>query len=188
MATNNLQNAADYKTFHSSVLSVTNVDRAGAAADDVIRSLIDQMKAKWGTVYKSQPINWRIWASRIARQPAPEHPRLIADGPPFELIHLFEHSPVQPVPVLEHVRQDNSTALTVLADMKEQLQRLEDFTARQFESFRQAVSVQLRAFHENIDRHICVAEALHAGLQPMERPDNLARLQGIPNQPDVDHQ
>ena len=63
-----------------------------------------QLKNKWDTVCKSQAINWRIWASRIARQPPPEHTRLIAQGPPFELIHLFEHSPVQPEPVLEYLR------------------------------------------------------------------------------------
>ena len=143
----NLQTASDYNIFQSSVLSVSNIDRAGAAAEEVIRSLIDQLQEAWDTVYKSQQINWRIRASRIARQPAHEHSHLIAHGPPFELIHLFEHSPVQVVPLLDSVRQDNSTSPTVLADVKEeQLQRLEEFTAQQLSACRDSMTVQLRAF------------------------------------------
>ena len=185
---NQLQNAADYKLFQSSVLSVCQVDRSGAAADEVIQSLITQLRSKWDVVYKSQPINWRIWASRIARQPQPEHIRLIAEGPPFELIHLFEYSPMQPELVLEHLRQDNFTSLTILADVQEQLRRLEEFSPRRIEECREAIAVQLQYFRENVERHVRVAQALHQGLQPEEMSDNLERFQFIPNQPDVDHQ
>ena len=42
------KNAADYKLFQSSVLSVFQVDRSGAAADEVIQSLITQIEEQMG--------------------------------------------------------------------------------------------------------------------------------------------
>lgn len=76
----------------------------------------------------------------------------------------------------------------MLTDVNEQLRSLEEFAIRQVDSCRESIAVRLQLFRENIDRHVRVAQALHAGLRPDERADSLERLQGAPNQPDVDHQ
>ena len=97
------------------------MDRAGAAAEEVTRTIIDRLKDKWATVYQSQPINWLIWASRIARQATSAHEALILQPPPMGIIHLFEHSPMQDGPLVSLLRDDNTTALAILEDFDEQL-------------------------------------------------------------------
>lgn len=183
-----LQNAAEYKAFLSCTTSAAQVDRAGAAAEEVVRTIIDRLKDKWATVYQSQPINWRIWASRIARQPTAAQDGLISQPPPMEIIHLFEHSPMQHGPLFTVLREDNTTSLAILEDFDEQLRRLEEYSQRQIEICRKNIAVQIQSLREGVARHKRVAEALYSMLQAQERPDNRRRLTIIPNQDDVDHQ
>ncbi|XXQ40019.1 Uncharacterized protein PBTT_10501 [Plasmodiophora brassicae] len=183
-----LRNASDFKKFQASVFSAPQLDRARAAADEQVRAIERQLKDHWGTVYQSQSANWRIWASRIAREPVTRRAALIEDPPPYEIVHLFEHSPLQNGPLLTTLREDNSTTLAILDTMDDHLQEFQDFIHRQIEAFRDSVGCQMRQMRDTVRRHRRVAEALRASLHPEELPDNLNRLQRAPNQSDVDHE
>ena len=74
-----------------------------------------------------------------------------------------------------------------MADIREQLRCLEEYATNQIEQCREEIGKQLKFVQQNVERHIRVAQALHAGLRPEERSDNLERLQFAPNQPDIDH-
>lgn len=60
----NLQLAAE---FRSQCLDPVAIDRAGAAAEGVITSIMASIKSRWTHVLQGQEISWRRWATVIAK-------------------------------------------------------------------------------------------------------------------------
>eukprot|EP00474_Spongospora_subterranea_P004523 CRZ04981.1 hypothetical protein [Spongospora subterranea] len=89
----NVQTLAQYSDFQAAVLEPAEADRAGAASNDVVSTIMNQLRNRWGTTYMSQSINWQIWANSISIEPINRHEALIAQPPPMDIIHLFRHSP-----------------------------------------------------------------------------------------------
>jgi hypothetical protein len=172
----NLQTAAHYAEFQAAVVEPATVDRAGAASNDVISTIVNQLRERWGTTYVSQSINWQIWANSISTQPAYRHGALVSEPPPMDIIHLFRHSPTDGDVIVASLRQDNTTSLAILDDV---LQQVHDFE--------EMICSRLAALRGNLERHRRTATALRSALQPEERRDSQAILSDIPNMPDLDH-
>ena len=123
----NVQTSAKYSEFQASVLEPAQVDRAGAATNDSVFSIMNQLRDRWGTIYVSQSINWHIWANSRSTEPSNRQATLIAQLPPIEIIHLFRHSPTDSEVLLSSLREDNNTSLAILQQIEEIEQ---DFSTR----------------------------------------------------------
>ena len=117
----NLQAAAHYAEFQAAVVEPATVDRAGAASNDVISTIVNQLRERWGTTYVSQSINWQIWANSISSESAHLHGALVSEPPPTDIIHLFRHSPADGDVIVASLRQDNTTSLAILDDVLQQV-------------------------------------------------------------------
>lgn len=173
----NVQTSANFQRFQASVLEPAQVDRAGAASNDIVAEITSQLKNHWNTTYASQNINWHIWANSISMEPSFRHEALILEPPPQNIIHLFQRSPTNDSHILSALRSDNQTAIVVMDDIEQQLDSVgRDFLQR------------LEGIRQNIRRHRQTARAMCIALHPDERPDSVAISDEIPNIPDMDHQ
>jgi len=172
----NLQTAAHYAEFQAAVVEPATVDRAGAASNDVISTIVNQLRERWGTTYVSQSINWQIWANSISSESAHLHGALVSEPPPTDIIHLFRHSPADGDVIVASLRQDNTTSLAILDDVLQQVQ-----------DFEEMICARLAALRGNLERHRRTAMALRSALQPEEGRDSQVILSDIPNMPDFDH-
>lgn len=172
----NVQTSAQYSEFQAAVLEPAEVDRAGSASNDVVSTIMNQLRNRWGTTYMSQSINWHIWANSISTEPSNRHDALIAQPPPMDIIHLFRQSPTNSDMLLSSLRDDNNTSMAILDDVLQQINDIQ-----------QDFSTRLDVLRNNIERHRRTARALRNALHPEERPDSVAIIDNIPNMPDVDH-
>ncbi|KAG9414339.1 hypothetical protein AC1031_013539 [Aphanomyces cochlioides] len=68
-------------------------DRAGAATTAALLALKTKLKTTYKDTYRSQDINWHMWAAQIQASEPHLQDSMVAQAPPAHLIHLFTHAP-----------------------------------------------------------------------------------------------
>lgn len=114
-----------YDILRTQLLKPEERDRAGAASNQTIRNLSDELKAIYETSYRSSEINWSVWASFLLTKDPFEREELKMRGPPHHLIHLFQTVPSSSQKVLDNTRKDICIAQNVNSGFKEQLKNIQ---------------------------------------------------------------
>jgi hypothetical protein len=86
-----LTSSAKYGDFKNSCLVERNVDRAGAAAEEVHQQIMNQLEERHPQITADR-IFYRVWADFIVRLPISEREAAMNDLPPKEIIHFFSAS------------------------------------------------------------------------------------------------
>lgn len=115
-----------YDILRTQLLKPEERDRAGAATNQSIRSLADELKATYESSYRSSDINWSVWASFLLTKDTFEREELKTRGPPHHLIHLFQTVPSGPEKLLVNTRKDLCIAQNVNRGSKEQKDNLKN--------------------------------------------------------------
>ena len=87
----NITSANDFKAFELKCLKEQVVDRAGAAAEAVVQSVMQSIKEAHPELTGDDSF-YRLWADYIIKGPFEERERLIQEPPPMHLIALFSPS------------------------------------------------------------------------------------------------
>jgi hypothetical protein len=102
-----------FKSVRDTLLTPSQVDRAGAATVSVTQAIKERLKECHSSRYQSNDMNWFQWAHRISAQPLELHEQLINGPPPSELIHLFRLAANNAEQVMNRHRDSIAMALSV---------------------------------------------------------------------------
>jgi len=129
------------------------------------------------TDYVSEDVNWYIWAAYITGKP--DFDRLVTQGPPTHIIHLFARSPRDDTQHVLHLRESNAVARHVVEIMQQQLT---DLTREQLRLLNKTQSIldSLSVFGRNLN-------AFETAVGPTEPTVSMALRLSVTNQADIDH-
>ncbi|ETP35849.1 hypothetical protein F442_16085 [Phytophthora nicotianae P10297] len=81
-----VSNARLFEEFLQACIRPQSTDRSGAAAENVMRDMIEQLQEIWGNTYQASAVTWRIWANDIMRNlDRSTWARAVFDAPPTRL-------------------------------------------------------------------------------------------------------
>ncbi|KAI8900343.1 hypothetical protein BC833DRAFT_280244 [Globomyces pollinis-pini] len=101
-------------------------DRSGAAADELIREVIEKLRDAHQHKYVSAAAHWRIWASHIVSKPIPTQKRLIMSPPPSHIIHLFDNRPNASQQRLTSVNNTMVVARDIVEQLRAKLNQVKE--------------------------------------------------------------
>lgn len=110
---NNINNRDTFHKIKSILFRGGNRDRGGAQTNDELFKLTQNLKDIHMANYRSQDINWRLWANEILSADTYLREQLMHEPPPARLIHLFARSQENSSHRLDIIRQGLSVAHTV---------------------------------------------------------------------------
>jgi hypothetical protein len=173
---NSIANSLQWERFSKDCIQKASTDRSGGASEEHIQQIVDRLKYRWKNIFRSEEVNWRIWATVIAKMKKFEEEHVIQSPPPDQLIHLFYHSP-------ENNTKNAMTDLKVLKDEMEQLEiqiaNLSD-TQKVLSKRVAAIISILKIQHE-------IVEEAEDAMVAEEIPEVSDMISNVPNQEDIDH-
>ena len=78
-----------FTTLSSTLLQSGETDCSGAATNEQVQGMIDQLCHEHGRFYTANNIHWMSWATWILSKDAGKQERLATSAPPEKYIHLF---------------------------------------------------------------------------------------------------
>ncbi|CAK4227692.1 unnamed protein product [Aphanomyces euteiches] len=88
-------------------------------------ALKNRLKELHEDSYRSQDINWQIWANYIQSQDAHLQETLQTQAPPAHLIHLFAHAPQIPEIQMTNIRRGLDVAVNINENFARSISELE---------------------------------------------------------------
>lgn len=146
-----------YDILRTQLLKPEERDRAGAAFNQTIRNLADELKTIYKRSYKSSDINWSVWASFLLTKDPFECEELKMRGPPHHLIHLFQTIPSGSQQVISSTRKDISIEQNVNRGLRERLESLKK-DLDNLMVFANAMHLRLSALCTDVSGSITAAE------------------------------
>ncbi|KAG9403012.1 hypothetical protein AC1031_006551 [Aphanomyces cochlioides] len=177
---NAITKAPELEEFLSQCLEPSAVDRAGAAAEALIQSLIAALKDEWGGHLVAHEIQWRLWASWLVQQKKNSAPMFVKDGPPSQLVREFQPTSSAAEARLLRVQKGVKMAMKVIDAVEASVMSIQ----RKFS----VVETELASLRDVLDKHREIVRAM--GDDIAINPDDarvVIALSGIPNQEDIDH-
>lgn len=108
-----VSNLTLWKKVVKNLIEPLNRDRAGASTVTEMNSLVAQLKDVHKFHYKSNHINWIMWANRIQASEPHLREKLIESGPPADMLHLFAVARTAADDTIVEVRQNLCVAENV---------------------------------------------------------------------------
>ena len=137
-------------------------------------------------IYYSENINWRIWATEIARLSNHEQERQIQTPPGSHLLHLFQHSPENREQRHAAVTRGLGIALVMADSTIPDLIELEEDIAEILD--RQRISLQkLKAYRRILEGQREIVHATEEAMVAQETPIAQQEVEAVPDQEDIDH-
>ncbi|KAG9401200.1 hypothetical protein AC1031_009953 [Aphanomyces cochlioides] len=168
-------------------------DRAGAATTAALLALKTKPKTTHKDTYRSQDINWHMWAAQIQASEPHLQESMVAQAPPAHLIHLFAHAPEDPEVENENVRRGLAIAVTMNESFAKKLAGVgEIFNSLkrkhgEMERLLQAVESQINSSHDTTQSNSALLEGVESAIVPNDNEYGQAILHQIEDVEDVDH-
>ncbi len=173
----NLQLAAE---FRSQCLDPVAIDRAGAAAEGVIASIMASIKSRWTHVLQGQEISWRRWATVIAKLNRNVHEAEIARGPPASLVGHFNLVGDSTQDQVVRVQRNVQMTKSIIRAVRQKVDALQ----MNFD----VVQTDLASIKDILQSHLDVAEGLGDDVAiATDTSELVIALSRIPNVPNSDH-
>lgn len=55
------------EAFKKACVRPSSTDRSGAAAESVLRDIVEKLQAQWGQTFRGEAIVWRMWATHVTK-------------------------------------------------------------------------------------------------------------------------
>jgi hypothetical protein len=168
-------------------------DRSDASSEEIIQLLIERLKNRWSNIFRSESINWRIWATTVSRLRAHEQEQAIKSPPPDNLIHLFRHVPEnleqRHAAVTRGFGIANRVAENTINDLlivKEDLSELIQFT-NQLVDAQKVVFERVSGILNTLNIQRDLVRDAELAMVAEETPETRAIAESVPDQDDIDH-
>ncbi|KAH9139023.1 hypothetical protein AeRB84_016691 [Aphanomyces euteiches] len=159
-------------------------DRAGAATHEIQKKIVEQLKSRWGRLFRGHEMAWLMWAARIAKKAVYLRSVEVTQPPPAELARWFTPVGASAEEHVDALRRNVQLASEVVDGLIAHVIRVRDTQLAQFELLRNGFDGMMEML-ETKKRNI---DAYSADLLPLR--DNealLEELAHIPNVPDDCH-
>ncbi|ETW09295.1 hypothetical protein H310_01687 [Aphanomyces invadans] len=190
---NNVASKRDWTLVNKTLIEPAEQDRAGAASMASLLALKSRLREIHGAAYRSQDINWQLWANQIQSAPAHRHDAMVSEPPPSNLIHLFAHAPTQPEVVLRNARQGlcvagglNRNFASTVEDMVASIRTLKR-KHEELQTHLLFLDGQITAAQRMLASNTTLLGGFENALGIEESQFGTALLQDMEEQEDVDH-
>lgn len=162
-------------------------DRAGAPSNVLLSETVQQLKNIHRDHYISDEINWSIWATYILKKPENDRSKIISDGPPRSMIHLFRPIPIPQEKMLETCRKDLRVAKTVIDFFEDDLKSVRVA----YDSMVTVVSTlgsKLSSMERKVDEFRSILTSIDESVTPCENSFSRSLSEEITDCIDVNHE
>jgi hypothetical protein len=180
-----VKTADQFAAVKKTLLRDRETDRAGAASNNVVAELANELRRRWEGTFDAFEMAWEHWASDILMetQGANAHMRssLINRAPPSELISLFRSRETPAKTQISNLNSVNRIGLSMIESLQNQM--------NQIQSDHGTLGVRIDSFQQMLTGFYRQMEATSrtVGLLP-ERTSAIQALGRVPNIEDIQHQ
>lgn len=187
----NVSSQAMFKKIKKQLIDPTNVDRAGAATNTIVREIADQLKEIHKFHFVGPDIAWTIWANKLASMEPYQRDLAVNEPPPGKLIELFDRARTPADQVLYGLQRNASLGNTVNNLRQQEIKECREA----FDEMMQLLE-RLRFKAAELDTRlklmeqssITSSELLNTVSRAVEENDSSEQFySGITNRPDDDH-
>lgn len=185
--------SAAWDRFTKDCIQPAVADRAGASSEEVIQQIMNSLKSRWQHIFHSEDINWRIWATIIARLKSHDQEQAIQSPPTENLVHLFAHAPENREQRYAAVTRGFGLAFRSIDSAIQELQIFDDDIEKFGDQIRALIeshntmTSRLNSIFKILKTQRDLAREAEAAMIAEETPIASAVAAAIPNQDDIDH-
>lgn len=170
----------DLQEFKKACVDSEETNRGGAASDNVLRSIVEQLRARWERTFRAEDIVWMMWATHIGAMERWNRDGAINGPPPDRVACLLRPASDAAEQQLHGMNRSMKLALSCVNSSiaeYEQIQRDYD-----------ALGSRLRLHQASLASRKAIVEAFIRDvvpLSPTNLPDPLLTMENVQ---DVEHQ
>lgn len=182
-----------YEILQQQLITPAQVDRAHSENTVATVELVQRLKEQHKESYRSQYVNWMMWATYIQKKSPLERESLIKQNPPANMIHLFQPVPCNFARINEGTRQNIRLAQNISNGSERNLKEMRIFYDKARILLTELIEtmddfgVRLIAMESAVEANREMLEDLETVTSPVENSFSQDIASQVGDQMDIDH-